>query len=80
MIQITFERPPSGETGNLKDKGARMNSTVLLKKLIEIERSIGTANNLTLRDQLHDAQDYLLGMQKETADRLLARCWRDVTP
>ena len=57
-----------------------MNSTILLQKLIAIERSIGTATNSSLRDMVHDAQACLLHMQKENAERFLAQSWRDVAP
>ncbi len=36
-----------------------MNHTVLLRKLLAIERSIGNASNGTLRNLIYDAQNYL---------------------
>jgi hypothetical protein len=47
-----------------------VNINILLGKLIEIERSIGVETNTTLRQQVLDAQDYLLGIQKEIVDKL----------
>ena len=54
-----------------------MNLTVLLQKLIAIERSIGTTSNSMVRNLVYDAQDCLLQMQKERADEFLATAWRD---
>jgi len=54
-----------------------MNSTALLKKLIVIERSIGMADNAKLRNLVYDAQECLLQMQKERADRFLSEAWRE---
>ena len=54
-----------------------MNSTVLLRKLIEIERSIGTASNAAMRGMVQDAEDCLLQMQKETAERFFSEAWRE---
>jgi hypothetical protein len=42
-----------------------MNHTLLLKKLIAIERAIGVANNNTLRYLVYEAESYLLQMQRE---------------
>jgi len=47
-----------------------MNTTVLLQKLIEIERSIGVETNATIRNQVLDLQDYVLEMQKQTLENL----------
>ena len=57
-----------------------MEFTILLRKLIAIEHSIGKANNNRLRDLLYDAQDCLLTMQKERAESFLATAWRDAAP
>ncbi len=57
-----------------------MNDTVLLKKLIDIERSIGIESNNAIRNLVHDAQAYLLEMQKEKAEKFLATAWRDLAP
>jgi len=57
--------------------GPRMNLTVLLQKLIAIERSIGSANHTVTRSLVYDAQDFLLQMQKERAEDFLALAWRD---
>jgi hypothetical protein len=54
-----------------------MNNTVLLQKLIAIERLIGRVDDQTLRNLLLDAQDYLLAVQKAQADAFLSRTWRD---
>lgn len=40
-----------------------MHSTILLRKLIAIERMIGKADNDTLRNLLYDAEDFLIQMQ-----------------
>jgi hypothetical protein len=45
-----------------------MNSTVLLQKLLAIERSVGVATNNALRNQLQDAQDYVLQMQRKRVE------------
>jgi len=47
-----------------------MNTTVLLEKLIQIERSIGVETNFAVRSLVQDAQDYLLGMQRERVEHL----------
>jgi hypothetical protein len=47
-----------------------MNTTVLLQKLIEIERSIGVETNATIRNQVLDLQDHVLEMQKQTLESL----------
>lgn len=39
-----------------------MNSSVLLQKLIDIERSIGVETQSTTRRKVLDAQEYLLGV------------------
>ncbi|MGA3131829.1 MAG: hypothetical protein ABSD59_13570 [Terracidiphilus sp.] len=40
-----------------------MNLTILLRKLIAIERMIGNAENDTLRNLLYDAEDCVIQMQ-----------------
>jgi len=52
------------------------NSTVLLRKLIALEKSIGTANNAELRQQVYEVEDYLLKLQKEHAQGLFKDSWR----
>ncbi len=47
-----------------------MNHTLLLQKLIAIERAIGVADNNTLRDLVYEAESYLLLMQREAVDKL----------
>jgi hypothetical protein len=42
-----------------------MNHTQLLDKLIQIERAIGTEDNLTLQKMLMDAEQCLLDLEKE---------------
>ncbi len=54
-----------------------MNHTILLRKLIAIERSIGAVNNSTIRDLLQDAETYVLEMQKESVETLLTRPGHD---
>jgi hypothetical protein len=54
-----------------------MNSTILLRKLIAIERMIGKADNNTLRALVCDAEDYLIQMQGAQAKSFLAKAWRE---
>jgi hypothetical protein len=42
-----------------------MNCTILLRKLIAIERMIGKTDDATLRNLLFDAEDYLIQLQSE---------------
>lgn len=53
-------------------KGAPVviNHTILLQKLIAIERAIGTASNKTIRDMVYDAENHLLQMQREEVQGL----------
>jgi len=57
-----------------------MNHTVLLQKLIAIERSIGTADNGTLRELVYEAEDCLLKIQKERAQSFILDSWRGAMP
>jgi hypothetical protein len=57
-----------------------MNSTILLQKLIAIERSIGMADNGTIRQLVYDAEDYLLQIQRDRAQSFLQDSWRTNTP
>lgn len=41
---------------------------ILMEKLIRISHSIGVESNVALHDYLLDAQDYVLQMQRETAE------------
>jgi hypothetical protein len=50
-----------------------MTITVLLAKLIEVERSIGVESETMLRKRLYEVEDYALQMQKEMAERLPQR-------
>ena len=54
-----------------------MNSTVLLRKLIAIERMVGKTDNNTLRELVYDAEDYLIQMQSAQANSFLAKAWRE---
>ncbi len=54
-----------------------MNCTVLLRKLIAIERMVGKADNNTLRSLVYDAEDYLIQMQSIQAKSFLAEAWRE---
>jgi hypothetical protein len=47
-----------------------MNHTLLLQKLIAIERAIGVANNNNLRNMVYEAEGYLLEMQREEVEGL----------
>ncbi|MGB8028831.1 MAG: hypothetical protein WCF30_04120 [Terracidiphilus sp.] len=55
-------------------------ATVLLQKLLTIERAIGTADNATLRELVNEAEECLLQMQKERAESLMKDAWRGVKP
>jgi hypothetical protein len=57
-----------------------MNNTVLLQKLIAIERSIGTADNGTLRQLVYEAEDCLLEIQKEQAQSFILHSGRGALP
>jgi hypothetical protein len=45
-----------------------MNTTVLLEKLIDIERFVGVAPDGELRRKVIDIEEYVLRMQSESAD------------
>ena len=49
-----------------------MNAETLLLKLIAIEQAIGKKDQSELRRMVIDAEDYLLGIQKSTVQRLMA--------
>jgi hypothetical protein len=53
-----------------------MNTSVLLEKLVQIERSIGIETNNTLRAMVLDAQDCALALQKSLAQHLRAESRR----
>jgi len=57
-----------------------MNNTILLQKLIAIEKSIGMADNRTIRQLVYEAEDYLLQLQKDRAQSFLLDSWRAATP
>ena len=46
------------------------NHTLLLSKLIAIERAIGVANNHTLRTLVYEAENHLLQIQRDATDKL----------
>jgi hypothetical protein len=84
VILITSPTPVSGQNSPIKErikkervKGApKMNSTVLLQKLLAIERSVGVASNSALRNRLQEAQDYVLQMQRERVEGF----WKEPGP
>ncbi len=45
-----------------------MNSGVLLRKLIELERAIGVESESTIRHRVLDAEDCLLNLQRAQID------------
>jgi hypothetical protein len=47
-----------------------MNTTVLLEKLIDIERFVGVAPDGEIRRKVIDIEEYVLRMQSESADGL----------
>ena len=49
-----------------------MNAETLLLMLIAIEKAIGKKEQIELRRMVIDAEDYLLGIQKSTVERLAA--------
>ena len=57
-----------------------MNNTILLQKLIAIEKSIGMADNRTIRQLVYEAEDYLLQLQKDHAQSFLRDSWRGTMP
>ena len=46
-----------------------MNSVILLTKLIEIEQAIGVEDPIKIRRMVIEAEECLLGIQKESLDR-----------
>jgi hypothetical protein len=60
----------SGTLVTLKGGITSVNINILMGKLIEIEQSIGVETNATVRKQVLDAQNYLLGIQKEIVEKL----------
>jgi hypothetical protein len=57
-----------------------MNSTILLQKLIAIEKSIGMADNGTIRQLVYEAEDCLLEIQRERAQSFFLDSWRTTVP
>jgi hypothetical protein len=47
-----------------------MNMTILLEKLIDIERFIGVAPDSVIRSKVIDVEDSILTLQKEIAEGL----------
>jgi len=65
-------------SSTLSSEGPRfMNSAILLRKLIAIERMIGRTDNNTLRSLVYDAEECLIQMQSEQARGFLAEAWRE---
>jgi hypothetical protein len=56
----------------LKGGSPQMNTsmTVLLRKLIDVEKAIGVESNYMLRRKMHEAEDYALELQKDMAESL----------
>jgi hypothetical protein len=52
---------------------SQLDSTVLLNKLFDIERGIGTVDSVTLRNLVIDAEDCLLQAQREKAQAVQCR-------
>ena len=57
-----------------------MTTMVLLQKLITIEQAIGSADNGTLRQLIYEAEDCLLGIQKERAVEFYKDYWSGSKP
>jgi len=57
-----------------------MNNTILLQNLIAIEKSIGMADNGTIRQLVYEAEDYLLQLQKDRAQSFFRNSWRANMP
>jgi hypothetical protein len=47
-----------------------VNTTILLQKLIDIERAIGTESDQTILDKVFDAENCVLQMQREMIENL----------
>ena len=50
-----------------------MSTATLIQKLMDIEHAIGVKDSTTIRNMLIDAQDSVLGLQKELVDYLRAK-------
>lgn len=46
-----------------------MDLTTLLRKLIEIEQSVGNDTDAAIRKKMRDLEDYVLEMQKEKTSK-----------
>ena len=55
-----------------------MNTTILLLKVIDIERSIRTETDRTILDKVFDAENCLLEMQREMIESLYDEPRHDV--
>jgi hypothetical protein len=55
-----------------------VNTTILLQKLINIERAIGTESDQTILDKVFDAENCVLQMQREMIENLRKQPRRDV--
>jgi len=56
-----------------------MNTSVLLRKLIELEHAIGVETESTIRHRVLDAQDCLINLQRQNINHLRA-CAACVAP
>jgi hypothetical protein len=50
--------------------GPSVNTTILLQKLIDIEKSIGNETNRAILDKIFDAENCVLDMQRELIESL----------
>jgi len=56
-----------------------VNVTIILRKLIDIEKSIGLETNAMILDKVFDAENCLLQMQSEMIESLHSESRRSVT-
>jgi len=68
-----IQRQTENLASRIKGACAVLNHTLLLQKLIAIERAIGVANNNTIRNMVYETQGDLLKMQRETVEALPMR-------
>jgi hypothetical protein len=47
-----------------------MNTSILLEKLFDIERSVGVENTFTVRNKIIDAENYVFRMQRDGAENV----------
>jgi hypothetical protein len=67
------ERHTEGLVQGIKGASAVLNHTLLLQKLIAIERAIGVADNNTVRNMVYESQSHLLQIQREAVEVLPLR-------